>query len=284
MQTHADKKQENKRRSVANTVSQRKSDSKPSFQFVDNRPETIQMRKLQEIADDYTPPKNFQFVDNRPEVVQMKRLQELAKSNAQNQHPTQFIQMKDKPATNQKVFVHKSGIRDILQKQHKNIPEPNEAQVRIMDFLNQRNHAIVKKYKMESKGTHGTNWMHAISIMQGIKSQIPKEMRTSDVTPEEGGFFVDISKSGEAQSHDFAKMAAYGTQEEATPPRYDDDEKRSAFERHIEAGKGTRRAIILEIWGQKNAQPETRKKGQQSDEDIYRTNAHLLVATLKDSL
>ncbi|PWW06711.1 hypothetical protein [Mangrovibacter plantisponsor] len=258
MNIHANKNHERKRQSVANDVSLNRSTRKGGFQFVDNRLEAVGQRKTREI------------IANSPRNQQLIQLQEMANNYSANQD----------------VFISKSdNASDVIQKQHKNIPAPNELGVRVLDFLNQRNHAIVKKFKMESKGTHGTNWMHAISIMQGIKAQIPKEMRTSDVTPEEGGFFVDISESGKAQSHEFAEMAAYGTEEEGTPPRFDDsDQKREEFKAHVKRGKGTRRAIILEIWGQKNARPEPRKKGQQEDEDIYRTNAHLLVATLKDSL
>ncbi|GEM_PF-6912629 len=53
MQTHADKNQENKDKAVVNTVSQKKSDRKPVFQFVDNRPEAIAQRKLQEMVNNH---------------------------------------------------------------------------------------------------------------------------------------------------------------------------------------------------------------------------------------
>ena len=225
------------------------------------------------------------LIDNRAKSKQGSILHKIPSGNSENEVSAQFVAINDECYKPEKTLANKGGSPNFLiQKQHKNIPAPSEEEVRLMDFLNQRNREIIREYKMESKGTHGTNWMHAISIMQGIKSVVPKEMRTSDVTPEEGGFFVDISKSGEAQSHDFAKMAAYGTEEEAKPPYYNNEKERAAFNEHVKSGKGTRRAIILEIWGQKKAQPEKRIEGQQADEDIYRTNAHLLVATLKDSL
>ncbi len=50
MNTHVDKTQENKSQSVANTVSQKQSGSESAFQFVDNRPETVAQRKLQQLA------------------------------------------------------------------------------------------------------------------------------------------------------------------------------------------------------------------------------------------
>jgi len=57
MNTHADKTQENKRQSVANEVSQKQNGGRSTFQFMDNRPEAIAQRKLQEM------------VDNSPRVV-----------------------------------------------------------------------------------------------------------------------------------------------------------------------------------------------------------------------
>jgi hypothetical protein len=54
MNTHADKRQESKSQSVANAVSQKQNDSKSTFQFVDNRPEAVAQRKLQEMANNYS--------------------------------------------------------------------------------------------------------------------------------------------------------------------------------------------------------------------------------------
>ncbi len=45
MKTHAGKNQQSKKQSVANDRSQKKSDSKSIFQFVDNRPESHQIRR-----------------------------------------------------------------------------------------------------------------------------------------------------------------------------------------------------------------------------------------------
>ena len=51
MNTHADKSQETQSKAVANGFSEKANSSQSTFQFVDNRPETIQMRKLQEMAN-----------------------------------------------------------------------------------------------------------------------------------------------------------------------------------------------------------------------------------------
>ena len=54
MYEQVEKPKENKSRAVANFVTQKKSDVKQGFGFVDNRPEAIIQRKLQVIANNYT--------------------------------------------------------------------------------------------------------------------------------------------------------------------------------------------------------------------------------------
>lgn len=78
MNTHADKKQENKNQSVSNGESQMQS-SGDSFQFVSNRPEAVAQRKLQETAN------------NSPQVSQLKAFQDMASNGPQAK---QAIQLK----------------------------------------------------------------------------------------------------------------------------------------------------------------------------------------------
>lgn len=54
MNTHADKKQENKNQSVAYGSSQMKKGSEPTFQFIDNRPRAVVQRKLQEMTNNFS--------------------------------------------------------------------------------------------------------------------------------------------------------------------------------------------------------------------------------------
>lgn len=78
MNTHADKTQENKSRSVVNTVSQKKNGEESTFQFVDNQPEAIAQRKLQEMAK------------NSPQAKQAVQLKSMADNySAQQQEPIQ---------------------------------------------------------------------------------------------------------------------------------------------------------------------------------------------------
>jgi len=54
MNTYADKTQENKSKSVANSVAQKKSNVKQGFGFVDNRTELVAQRKLQEMTNNFS--------------------------------------------------------------------------------------------------------------------------------------------------------------------------------------------------------------------------------------
>ncbi|MBK6265244.1 GNAT family N-acetyltransferase [Marivirga sp. S37H4] len=80
MNTHADKAQENKSQSVAASSSQIQSSSESTFQFVDNRPEAVAQRKLQEMAN------------NSPQAKQAAQLQAMADNSSLQQR--QAIQKK----------------------------------------------------------------------------------------------------------------------------------------------------------------------------------------------
>jgi hypothetical protein len=81
MNTYADKTQENKSQSGANAISQKQNNGKSTSQFVDNRPETLQIRELQEMAS------------SRPEAVAQRKLQEMAKNSPQAQQASQLQAM-----------------------------------------------------------------------------------------------------------------------------------------------------------------------------------------------
>jgi hypothetical protein len=78
MNTHADKTQENKSQSVANAVYQNQTGCESTFQFVDNRPEAIAQRKLQEMAN------------NSPQVSQLRAFQEIVNKSPQVKKAIQF--------------------------------------------------------------------------------------------------------------------------------------------------------------------------------------------------
>ena len=76
MNTHEDKTQENKSQAVANSLPQLQSNGESTFQYVDNRPEAITQRKLQE------------SINNSPRVQQLKSYQEMANNSS---HVKQII-------------------------------------------------------------------------------------------------------------------------------------------------------------------------------------------------
>lgn len=78
MNTHADKTQENKSRAVANSLPKLQSNSESTFQFMDNRPETIAQLKLQEA------------INNSPRVKQLKAYQEMANNSLSVKQTTQL--------------------------------------------------------------------------------------------------------------------------------------------------------------------------------------------------
>jgi len=69
MITHADKSQDNKNQSVSAAESLKKSGSESALQFVDNRPEALAQRRMQEMAD------------HRPEAAAQLKTQELANNS-----------------------------------------------------------------------------------------------------------------------------------------------------------------------------------------------------------
>ncbi|MBX3639896.1 MAG: DUF4157 domain-containing protein [Nitrosomonas sp.] len=81
MNIHADKTQENKSKSLANSVAKKQGDNESTFQFVDNRPEAIMQRKLQEMAN------------NSPQALQLRVFQGMANSYSARQQ--QLIQKKE---------------------------------------------------------------------------------------------------------------------------------------------------------------------------------------------
>lgn len=94
MNIHADKMQENKSHSVANALSKKQSDGVSTFQFVDNRPEVVDQRKLQEMANNslsVTQLRTFQdMANNSPQAKQAVQLRAIANNrSAQQQHTIQ---------------------------------------------------------------------------------------------------------------------------------------------------------------------------------------------------
>ncbi len=79
MKSHADKIQKQKNQSTTGTVTQRQSAVESTFQFIDNRPEAVAQRKLQEM------------IGSSPKVSQLQSLQSMADNSpqAKQQQPVQ---------------------------------------------------------------------------------------------------------------------------------------------------------------------------------------------------
>ncbi len=75
MNTHADKAQKSRSRSVADNFSQVQSGGESPLQFVDRRPEASAHRKLQELGN------------NSPQVKQLQAAQAMAKNFTAQQRP-----------------------------------------------------------------------------------------------------------------------------------------------------------------------------------------------------
>lgn len=84
MNTHTEKTQGNKSQSLSNENSQMESIRESAFQFIDNRPEAISQRKLQETAN------------NSPRVKQLKAIQEMAINSPQLKKSAQLQAVADK--------------------------------------------------------------------------------------------------------------------------------------------------------------------------------------------
>ena len=86
MNTRADKTLEKKSRSISNGGSQMQGGGESAFQLVDNRPEAVAQRKLQEIANNspqVSQPRAFQSIaNNSPQAKQSIQLQGMANNHS----------------------------------------------------------------------------------------------------------------------------------------------------------------------------------------------------------
>jgi hypothetical protein len=97
MNTHADKSSENKSQAVAGSLSKPKGSSEAVFKFVDNRPQAVTQRKLQEA------------ISNSPRVQQLKAAQPLT------DHRTSLVaQLKESPPAE----AQQAGIESVQKKEN----------------------------------------------------------------------------------------------------------------------------------------------------------------------
>ena len=105
MENYADKRQENQSQSLANAETQKQGGGDATFQFVDNSPEGIAQRKLQEMAD------------NSPEAMQLKAFQAMADNSPEAKETAQLQAMADN---------HSAQEEQAIPKQKNNTGLPNK--------------------------------------------------------------------------------------------------------------------------------------------------------------
>lgn len=107
MNTHADKTQENKSQAVSVVDSQIQSGGKSTLQFVDNRPEAVAQRKLQEMAN------------NSQQVSQLRAFQKMANNSPQAKQAAQLQAIADNYSTKRQQPIQKkennTGLPDNLK-------------------------------------------------------------------------------------------------------------------------------------------------------------------------
>lgn len=107
MYAQIEKPKENKSKEVANTVTQKKSAGKQGFGSVDNRPEAIAQRKLQEIAN------------NSPQAMQLRVFQTMVNNSPQAKQAAQLQAMPDNYSAQQHYPIQKkennTGLPDNLK-------------------------------------------------------------------------------------------------------------------------------------------------------------------------
>jgi hypothetical protein len=97
MNSHADKTQENKSKSVSHEGSEKQTGGEATFQLQDNRPEALAQRKQQEMAN------------NSPQVKQLKALQDLANNSPQAKQAAQLQAKADHYASQQMSPIHNNS-------------------------------------------------------------------------------------------------------------------------------------------------------------------------------
>ncbi len=106
MNTHADKTLINKSQTVTNRLPKLQSKSESTFQFVDNRPEAIAQRKLQEAISNSPRVQQLkayhEMANNSPQVSQLRALQDRANNSPQFSQTAQLQAMADNHSAQQK--------------------------------------------------------------------------------------------------------------------------------------------------------------------------------------
>jgi hypothetical protein len=121
--THADKTLENKSQTVDNRLPKLQSKSESTFQLVDNRPEAIAQRKLQEAISNSPRVQQLkayqEMANNSPQVSQLRAIQDRANNSPQFSKTAQLQSMADNHSAQQQQPIQKkennTGLPDNLK-------------------------------------------------------------------------------------------------------------------------------------------------------------------------
>lgn len=130
MKTYAEK-DENKSRASANSLTTQKNNSKSTFQFVDNRPEAIAQRKIQEMVDNSSKVAELRAFQNSTQTKQVAQLQAITNNHSvprvQRQANNNIIQLVTRriaiqnKMSDEEVDDLKSGAKELGQVVHRKV-------------------------------------------------------------------------------------------------------------------------------------------------------------------
>ncbi|MCK5229979.1 MAG: hypothetical protein KAR13_06920 [Desulfobulbaceae bacterium] len=172
MNTHADKKQENKSQSVANTVAQKRSGDQSMFHFVDNRPEAVAQRKLQEMVTlsprEIAQRKKFDSLfgpTSEGAPAQRRKFDDLLSRGKQGKLKDGEVELMHQPD------VGPVSLPDLEQSLK---PVSNSSVTPVADALDSKS-ANITKGKVQMRGIDGSS--DPTSIAQQVGQLLPQETR-----------------------------------------------------------------------------------------------------------
>ncbi len=153
MNTHVDKIQKNKSQAVANNLPKLQSNGESTFQFLDNTPEAIAQRKLQE------------SINNSPRVKQLKAYQKLANNSPQ----VKYLPHKALHSVQQK----QGRVKPTVQMKDANINDDSESIVQRFIYLGESKKPLTDQSTLEELKKLVTIENHEILEQAFIHSIVP---------------------------------------------------------------------------------------------------------------
>lgn len=207
MNTHADKTQENKSQAVSAADSQKQSGGESTFQFVDNRPEAIAQRKLQEMANNSRQAKQatqLQAMADNHSAEQQQTIQKKENNTGlpDNLKSVQRTRIKGKDTQNDKhtqkleIILGKSN-DNALKRYSKEIARDNHANAaHFLDLI--QTELTERQLSSVEKHGQGANWANATAYIDGAEVSSFNDRANSDDVREDNEF--EFAGGNEASS------------------------------------------------------------------------------------